>query len=118
MLGRYGHVTLHYEDLRESAKPMTLERFVGNFVRYMRPRAGRISEPVFEREEGMRAARLTLEVSYRDRPLLLKVRFWTPNELDFWYAVVESLAEDGRFAERAAPLIEKLRASCRAGEEG
>lgn len=111
MLGRYGHVTLHYEDMRRVSPPMTLEKFMGNFIDYMRDKADQLSEPVFEKRSGFKMARVSVEIVHRDRQLLLKARFWTDNDRDFWYAVIESLVEDGEFAQRAVPLLEKLQTS-------
>jgi len=116
MLGRYGHVTLHYEFMGGADGPATLERFVENFFEYMRHRSERLSEPVFEERNGLQTARLSAEVWNRDRQILLKVRFWTPNGRDFWYAAAESLIEDGHFAERAEPLIARLQRSCLAAK--
>ena len=113
MQGLYGHVTLHYEFLDDPEEPMTLERFVGNFSDYMRDQADHLSDPVFEETDGLRTARLSVEIAHRDKQLLLKVRFWTPDSRDYWYAVAESLIEDGDFSERAAPLIERLQQSTR-----
>lgn len=113
MLGSYGHVTLHYEFLDDPADPMTLKRFVGNFADYMRDQADHLSEPVFAETDGLQTARLSVEIPHRDKQLLLKVRFWTPDGRDYWYAVAESLVDDGDFAERATPLIERLQQSTR-----
>ena len=113
MLGHYGHVTLHYEFLEDPENPMTLERFVGNFSDYMRGQADHLTEPVFSETDGMRTARLSVEIEHRDKQLLLRVRFWTPDNRDYWYAIAESLIDDGDFAERAAPLIERLQQSTR-----
>jgi hypothetical protein len=111
MMGNYGKVTLHYEDMREISGPMTLQKFVGNFIGYMRSQADHLSEPVFELHNGIPHARLSVEISHKNRQLLLRARFWTQNGLDYWYAIAESPIEDGDFAEMAAPLIEELQAS-------
>ena len=113
MLGNYGHVTLHYEFLDDPENPMTLERFVGNFTDYMREQADQLSEPVFAETDGLPTAHLSVEIPHRDKQLLLKVRFWTPDSHDYWYAVAESLIDDGNFSARAAPLIERLQQSTR-----
>ncbi|MEW6751670.1 MAG: hypothetical protein AB1505_11950 [Candidatus Latescibacterota bacterium] len=109
-LNRYGHVTLHHEDLGQSA-PMPLGSFVDRFVQYMRPRAAELSEPVFEEQDGLTQARLAVEAAHGDRQVVLRVRFWTADGVHVWYAVTESLLDDARFAERAAPLLERLQQS-------
>lgn len=111
LFGRYGHVTLHHEDLRQSARPMTLGQFVANFADYLRFRATSLSTPIFETEEGFESARLSAEIANQGRSLLLEIYVWTVDGLDFWYAVAESSTENPQFAEQAAPLIELLRRS-------
>jgi len=116
MMGNYGKVTLHYEDMRKISGPMTLQKFVGNFTGYMRGEANQLSEPVFQLHNGIPHARLSVEISHKNRQLLLRARFWTQNGRDYWYAIAESLLEDGTFAEKAAPLIEELQVSTMASQ--
>jgi len=116
MMGNYGKVTLHYEDMRQISGPMSLQKFVGNFVGYMRDQADHLSEPVFELYNRLPHARLSVEISHKNRQLLLRARFWTQNGRDYWYAIAESPIEDGDFAEKATPLIEELHASTLADE--
>lgn len=109
--GQYGNVTLHHEDLRGAAAQPSLERFVDSFVAYLQSPSARISEPVAEEHLGQRIIRLSAEMVHRDQAVRLRVRFWNPDGAQYWYAVVESRAEDGEFAERAAPLVDLLQAS-------
>ena len=116
MMGNYGKVTLHYEDMRKISGPMTLQKFVGNFIGYMRSQTDHLSEPIFELHNGIPHARLSVEISHKNRQFLLRARFWTQNGRDYWYAIAESPIEDGDFAETATPLIEELQASTMAIE--
>ena len=113
--GRYGHVTLHYEDRRSSPAPMSLQEFVGKYVAYMEQRTGRISTPVFEQRQGMPVGRVAAQLDHRGQQVLLRAYFWTGDNRQFWYAISESLAEDGDFVERARPLILLLEESTRSG---
>jgi hypothetical protein len=113
LLGRYGHISLHYEYLDDPADPMTLERFVGNFTTYMRHLSRIQSEPVFAAQDSLETARLTVRATHRERELLLQVSFWTLDRRDYWYAVVEGEVEDPRFGEMAAPIVDLLRESTR-----
>ncbi len=107
-LHRYGHITLHYEYLNDPASPMTLERFVDNFWGYMRHLARREDGPHFARAAGLATADLTLRAEHDHRVLLLQVRFWTPDNRDYWYAVIERTEDDARFAALAAPVVDLL----------
>lgn len=108
MLGRYGHVTLHYEYIHHPSKPMTLERFVDNFSAYVRHRGRIESGPDFVDQNAVQTAHLTVAALHRQREILLEVRFWTADERDYWYAVIESEAGDQRFRDMAAPLVQQL----------
>lgn len=108
---QYGNVTLHHEDLRGAATTPSLEGFVDFFVAYMREQSARFSEPITEEHQGQRIVRLSVETVHRDHAVRLRVRFWTPDNARYWYAVVESRAEDEEFAERASLLVDLLQAS-------
>lgn len=111
MFGRYGHVTLHHEYLDGPAAPMTLERFVDNFARYVRHRGNLQSRPTFVQRDSLDTARLSVQAFHREREVMLDVEFWTRDNHDFWYAVIESEVDDGRFPDIAAPVVEQLRRS-------
>ena len=108
LLGRYGHITLHYEYLADPSSPMTLDRLVGNFAAYMRHQSNVLGEPTFAVRDSLETARLALSAVNGQRELLLQVRFWTPDGRDYWYAVVESEVQDPRFSEMATPIVELL----------
>ena len=111
LFGRYGHLTLHYEDLTD--RSLTLEQYVGNFVDYLRPQADHLSEPVFERTTELQTARLAAELPHQNRQMVFRVRFWTSTDGEYWYAVTESLLEDSQFAQHTAPLLDLLQQSTR-----
>ena len=106
--GKYGHITLHYEDMALVVPQQNLPFFVDNFAAHMRQQMFQIGRPNFTSQGMLHSASVIAEGRHERRDVRLKAKFWTVDKTVFWYAIIESELENTTLIASAEALVESL----------
>jgi hypothetical protein len=104
----YTHVTLHHEAEVE----LGLDQFLEQYIEVMEQYQAEVGTVSKGRQGQWQTASLLVQVPMKGRQAQrLQTRFWTADEREYWYAVVESPWDDSTTVYLAEPLLELLRQS-------
>ena len=102
----YGHVSLHYEDL--SSSDHDFKKFCSRLLDLLKPKAVSSTEPAFSHGSTISKANFDVEIEHKKRLKLLRTHVWTNQPGVYYYAIIESLADDKTFIGRAMPIVDRL----------
>ena len=105
----YGHVSLHYENV--ASYDYNFKKFCQRLLQLLKPMATSSTEPVYSHSSTISKANFDVEIEHKNKLKLLRIHLWTTQPGVYYYAIIETLAEDKPFISRAMPIVDLLIAS-------
>ena len=88
----YGHVSLHYENV--SSHDYNFKKFCQRLLQLLKPMATSSTEPVYSHSSTISKANFDVEIEHKNKLKLLRIHLWTTQPGVYYYAIIETLAED------------------------